>query len=222
MKYCEKCRVSVPGDLRTCPLCQGDLSGQGEPGRGTFPALPAPKHPHRGLLQLIGLGTIAAAAVCIAVNLSLPQSGWWSVFVVAGVISFWLTFWVVVKKRGNIPKTILWQVGLISALALFWDWWTGGRLSWSVDFVIPLLLTGAMIAMAVIARVMRLKIQDYILYLMLDAIFGFIPFVLLLCGSLRVVYPSAACVAISIISLAALCLYEGKAMKNEILRRLHL
>ena len=76
--------------------------------------------------------------------------------------------------------------------------------------------------MAVIARVMRLKIQDYILYLMLDAIFGFIPFVLLLCGSLRVVYPSAACVAISIISLAALCLYEGKAMKNEILRRLHL
>ena len=78
------------------------------------------------------------------------------------------------------------------------------------------------IAMAVIARVMRLKIQDYILYLMLDAIFGFIPFVLLLCGSLRVVYPSAACVAISIISLAALCLYEGKAMKNEILRRLHL
>lgn len=134
MKYCEKCRVSVPGDLRTCPLCQGDLSGQGEPGRGTFPALPAPKHPHRGLLQLIGLGTIAAAAVCIAVNLSLPQSGWWSVFVVAGVISFWLTFWVVVKKRGNIPKTILWQVGLISALALFWDWWTGGRLSWSVDF----------------------------------------------------------------------------------------
>lgn len=151
MKYCEKCRVSVPGDLRTCPLCQGDLSGQGEPGRGTFPALPAPKHPHRGLLQLIGLGTIAAAAVCIAVNLSLPQSGWWSVFVVAGVISFWLTFWVVVKKRGNIPKTILWQVGLISALALFWDWWTGGRLSWSVDFVIPLLLTGAMIAMAVIA-----------------------------------------------------------------------
>ena len=96
MKYCEKCRVSVPGDLRTCPLCQGDLSGQGEPSRGTFPALPAPKHPHRGLLQLIGLGTIAAAAVCIAVNLSLPQSGWWSVFVVAGVISFWLTFWVVV------------------------------------------------------------------------------------------------------------------------------
>ena len=160
MKYCEKCRVSVPGDLRACPLCQGDLSGQGEPGRGTFPALPAPKHPHRGLLQLIGLGTIAAAAVCIAVNLSLPQSGWWSVFVVAGVISFWLTFWVVVKKRGNIPKTILWQVGLISALALFWDWWTGVRLCWSVDFVKQLLHTGAMIAKEVNAPVNLLKIQD--------------------------------------------------------------
>ena len=79
MKYCEKCRVSVPGDLRTCPLCQGDLSGQGEPGRGTFPALPAPKHPHRGLLQLIGLGTIAAAAVInefIAVFLAKKGFEW--------------------------------------------------------------------------------------------------------------------------------------------------
>ena len=140
MKYCEKCRVSVPGDLHTCPLCQGDLSGLGEAGRTAFPVLPASQSLHKGLLRLIGLGTIAAAAVCIAVNLSLPQSGWWSVFVVAGVISFWLTFWMVVKKRGNIPKAILWQVGLISALALLWDWWTGGRLSWSVDFVIPLLL----------------------------------------------------------------------------------
>ena len=205
------------GARETCPA-------RGNPGRGTFPALPAPKHPHRGLLQLIGLGTIAAAAVCIAVNLKFAAKRLVVRFrsFAVSYISFWLTFWVVVKKRGNIPKTILWQVGLISAPALFWVWRTGGRFSWSVDFVIPLLLTGAMIAMAVIARVMRLKIQDYILYLMLDAIFGFIPFVLLLCGSLRVVYPSAACVAISIISLAALCLYEGKAMKNEILRRLHL
>ena len=112
MKYCEKCRVSVPGDLHTCPLCQGDLSGLGEAGRTAFPVLPASQSLHKGLLRLIGLGTIAAAAVCIAVNLSLPQSGWWSVFVVAGVISFWLTFWMVVKKRGNIPKAILWQVGL--------------------------------------------------------------------------------------------------------------
>ena len=66
MKYCKKCRVSVPGDLHTCPLCQGDLSGPGEAGRTAFPVLPASPSLHKGLLRLIGLGTIAAAAVCRA------------------------------------------------------------------------------------------------------------------------------------------------------------
>ena len=222
MKRCERCHVLVSGNPRSCPLCQGDLIGDEEPGRESFPPLAAKPHPQKGLLQLIGLVTAAAAAVCIAVNLSLPDGGWWSIFVVAGILSFWLTFWAVVKKRGNIPKAILWQVALISALALVWNWWTAGRLNWSVDFVIPLLLIGAMIAMAVIAKCMRLRIQDYILYLLLDALFGLIPLILLLCDCLRIVYPSAACVAVSIISLAALCLYEGQALKNEILRRLHL
>lgn len=56
MKYCKKCRVSVPGDLHTCPLCQGDLSGPGEAGRTAFPVLPASPSLHKGLLRLIGLG----------------------------------------------------------------------------------------------------------------------------------------------------------------------
>lgn len=142
MKYCEKCRVSVPGDLHTCPLCQGDLSGLGEAGRTAFPVLPASQSLHKGLLRLIGLGTIAAAAVCIAVNLSLPQSGWWSVFVVAGVLSFWLTFWMVVKKQRKHPQSHSLAGRAHFRAGPLWDWWTRGRLSWSVDFVIPLLLTG--------------------------------------------------------------------------------
>lgn len=141
MKYCEKCRVSVPGDLHTCPLCQGDLSGLGEAGRTAFPVLPASQSLHKGLLRLIGLGTIAAAAVWHCGQLKFAAKRLVVCFRGCRRHQLLAHFLDGRKKRGNIPKALLWQVGLISALALLWDWWTGGRLSWSVDFVIPLLLT---------------------------------------------------------------------------------
>ena len=84
MKYCEKCRVSVPGDLHTCPLCQGDLSGLGEAGRTAFPVLPASQSLHKGLLRLIGLGTIAAITA-VAVN----GIGDYTLFSIAVSMCFW-------------------------------------------------------------------------------------------------------------------------------------
>lgn len=221
MLYCEKCRVSVTGRPKRCPLCKGDLSGLPEEGPEVFPRIPLTIHKHRTLIKFIALGTVVAGAVCVAVNLSLPDSGWWSVFVVAGILSFWLTFWVMMKKRGNIPKAILWQVALISLLAFIWDEGTGFH-GWSVNYVVPFLCIGAMIAMPALARIMNFRIQDYILYLILDLILGLVPLLLLLLGPVTVPYPSAACVAGSIITLAALLLFEGRALRDEVIRRLHL
>ena len=219
MLTCKKCGVTLSGTPERCPLCQGDLSGSPD-GEEPFPVIPAPAHPHRTLIRFIALGTVAVAAGCVSVNLSFPHRGWWSFFVVAGVASFWLNFAIVIRKLGNIPKTILWQVSLVSALALAWDFATGFR-GWSIDYVLPIICSCAMVAMAVIARIMRLRIEDYIIYLVLDSILGIIPLTLILLGSLRVVLPSAICVAISVVSLTALLLFEGPALRHEILRRLH-
>ena len=142
-------------------------------------------------------------------------------FVVAGMGSLWITLWFIAKKRTNIPKTILWQVAVISLLALVWDWWTGWR-GWSIDYVVPILCGCAIIVMSVVARILHLRIEDYIIYLILDSILGIIPLALVLCGAVGIVYPSAICVAVSIIALAALFIFEGTALRNEILRRLHL
>lgn len=221
LRACEKCKVTVTGAPERCPLCQGDLTGNPEAERALFPVIPPPVHPHRTLIRFIALGTVALAAACVSINLSFPFGGWWSFFVVAGAASFWLNFAIVIRKLGNIPKTILWQVSLVSALALAWDWATGFR-GWSIDYVLPIICSCAMVSMAVIARIMRLRIEDYIIYLVLDGILGVVPLTLILLGVLRVVLPSAVCVAVSIVSLAALLLFEGPALRHEIFRRLHL
>lgn len=220
MLHCEKCKIQLTGLHSRCPLCHGDLTGMPETVGTELPPVAPPAHPHRILIRLIALATVAAAAVCLAVNMSVGGD-WWSAFVVAGIGSLWLTFGIVVKKRGNLPKSILWQVFVISLLALAWDLWTGFH-GWSVDYVLPVLLTCALIAMSVTAKIMRLHVQDYILYLVLDGLCGLIPLALILLQALRVVYPSAVCVAASAIFLSALLLFEGPALRDELARRLHL
>ena len=221
MLYCKNCRVRLPGNYKRCPLCQGDLSGKADENGNVFPVIPLRTDSSHALMVWLSFCSVAAAAVCMAVNLVLPSAGWWFLFVIGGIGSFWISLALVLKKRKNIPKTILWQVGLLSILAYFWDRFTGFQ-GWSLNYVFPILCTGAMVAMSVIARVRKLDIQSYIFYLIIDCVFGILSFVLLAIGKITVVIPSAVCFASTIIFLAALLLFEGKALFAEIQRRFHL
>lgn len=220
MKHCGKCAVTIRGNPARCPLCQGDLRGAPE-GSGAFPLVLSARRRHRTIIHLMQFITLVAAVVSVAVNLSFRAGGWWSLFVLAGLGSFWLSFAFVATKRGNIPKAILWQVGVISFLAVAWDLATGFHL-WSLDFVIPILCTCALVAMAAASRALRLEIQDYILYLILDSLFSIIPLAFILLDVVRVVYPSIICVAAGAISLGALWVFEGPALWDELRRRMHL
>lgn len=221
MLYCKKCNLHITGTPKYCPLCQGELTGSRKEAENLFPFVPPIIFIHRTMLQWILFATVVVAVICIFLNISFPFSGSWSIFVVMGFVSLWVTVAMIIKKRNNIPKNILWQVGIVSALAIFWDHFTGYS-GWAINFVVPILCTCAMIAMALIAKIRKLEIEDYIVYLLLDCLFGIIPLICLLRGSLYFVYPSTICVAASLISLSALFLFEGKAFRAEIIRRMHL
>ncbi len=221
MYYCEKCGVRVIGAPPCCPLCQGPLAGKADGGGDVYPDIPSGARPHQLLLRLLVLASVAAAAACLAVLLCLPGHGAAALSGMAGLASGWLTVGIAVKKRGKPLKAVFWQVCLLSLLALAWDYGTGWR-GWSVNYALPVLYTCTMAAMAVIARLLRLLPSDYLLYLVLNILLGLAPPVLLLRGAVRVAYPSVLCAAVSVIFLAALILFEGPALKGELLRRLHL
>jgi len=221
MQYCEKCGVHVLGTPRGCPLCQGPLSGEPDPAENVYPDIPLFGRLHAPLLRLLILISVIAAAACAAVLLCAPQYGWAALSVLAGLGSGWLTLWIAVRKRKKPFKAVFWQVCSLSLLAVAWDHGTGFS-GWSLDFVLPILYACTMLAMAVTARLLHFQIQDYLVYLMMDILLGMLPLVLLLCGVIRVVYPAAVCVAVSLTLLAVLILFEGPALKGELLRRLHL
>jgi hypothetical protein len=222
MLYCNKCRVKVSGSKRRCPLCRGDLTGTADPAGDVFPPIPPLSAPFKRLVSFIALGTIAVAAVSVAVDIALPSGGvWWSLFVIAGLGSLWLSFLVINNRWWNIPKNIFLQLFVISIMVLLWDFFTGFYL-WSLNFVIPILFSCSMIALAVFARVRKLNAEDYIIFLGIISVISIFSLLLIIFRVVTIVYPALICFALSVVSLASLILFEGKSLREEIQRRMHL
>ena len=97
-----------------------------------------------------------------------------------------------------------------------------GAHGWAITFVIPIILTLAMVVMYVVSKVLHLQVGDYMIYLLIDALFGLIPLVLLLTGQVFTDIPSLICILTSIISVVGLVIFEGNNMVSELKRRLHL
>lgn len=221
MLRCEHCKVDLPGSPTRCPLCQNRPVGTPDGSPAPFPVITPAKPVSRLLLTWLAFGSVCAAAICATINLILPSGGWWSLFVAAGLASLWVDFAIFIKKRDNLPKSMIWQAALISIIALLWDLLTGWH-RWSIDYVLPILSSSAMLAMIIYAKVRRLEIQDYLFYLVIACVLGLVSFIMLLAGAVRVVIPSAVTFGISVIFLAFLLFFEGKALLEEIQRRFHL
>ena len=221
MLYCKKCGVSVDGNPDFCPLCQGELSGVAE-NASKYPIIKKKNNGFSLSVKICVMLSITAVVICAVINYCLTRSllGWW-LYVLGAVLSFWLSFGAAVKRRGNIAKSIFFTTFVAVFIMCVWDFCTGRR-GWSLDFVLPIASCAAMLSMAVIAKIQRLPIEQYIYYLILDIIFGVVPLILILCSVVKFLPLSLACVAASVLSLSALLIFEGKALKAEIIRRTHL
>lgn len=221
MKYCDSCRVKVEGSGTRCPLCHNrlrDLGGQEPP---AFPHLPLLNPKQSFLYRLLQFLTIVVAAVSVAVNFALPESGWWSLFILAGLGCGWLCLLVFVRKRHNPLKALSWQVLLGILLCVAWDIGTGWH-GWSVDFVIPSLLITAMATTLVLVLALHIPTEDSFIYICFIAVLGLLPVISLFTGLCAIIYPSLVCVVASIVYLAALFTLQGAPFRSELRRRFHL
>jgi hypothetical protein len=220
VKRCEKCDINIIGKRQSCPLCQGALAGQDNEQEEVFPGISSIYKQHNLFFRILILISIIVVTVSVVVNIMFTQKGAWSLFIIGGLASVWVSLITAINKRNNIPKNIVYQVMIISIALVIWDYMTKWK-GWSIEYVIPVLCVFAMISMAIIPKILKLRIEDYILYLIIDGFFGIIPVVFILIGILDVIYPSLICVASSVISLSTILIFEGESMRDEMKKRLH-
>lgn len=223
MLFCKSCGASISGDKKCCPLCQQSLSGTVEPDSEIFPVVSLKKYNKGFLIKLVSFIAIAGAVTSIGVYTALPHYNgvrWW-IFVIAGIFCGWLSAVTGILKRRNIFKNISWQLFIISASAVLWDVFTGWR-GWSLDYVIPCSCAASMVTMYILSKIMKIDPRGFLLYLFFDMIYGIVPIVFIFCGILNVAYPSIACVALSVISISAILLFEGRNIRDELIRKFHI
>jgi hypothetical protein len=210
----------VVGNRKNCPLCQEKLMGDKHEDE-VFPKISFVYKEHGMFFKIMLLVSIIVASITVSFNILFPQRGAWSLFVLGGLGSVWVSMISAINKRNNIPKNIVYQVMIISIIAVIWDFLTTWK-GWSITYVIPFVCFFAMISMAIISKVLKLHVEDYILYIIIDGLFGLIQIIFIFTGGLTTLFPSLICIVTSIISLSTIFIFEDKKLLAEIKRRLHL
>lgn len=219
MKFCTKCKMTVRGSRINCPLCQNILTGTDEP--DIYPGITTIYRQYTLLFKLLAMGTISAGVITVMINAMLPESGYWSLFIICGIACFWIMLAFAVRKRNNIPKNITYQVFFIALFSIIWDYITGWR-GWSVNYIVPIVFIVGMAALSIIPILMKIPYGDYVICMVADGFFGLTPLVFVLSGKVEIIYMSYVCIALSMLTFISLLIFQGKNMLTEAQKRFHL
>lgn len=221
MKRCPDCHADVKGDWNECPLCQTplktDSSDKSE--ESDFPEIPL-KFNRKRIKQLLSLSSVILIILYFVAHFIWRFQFFNLEYVLFGIMIMWLMMLVIIRKRRNIVKGIVYILFLFSFISLYFDY-INGWLGWSLTFVIPILCISALLAMFISIQVVDLKAEDYVLYLQLAAIMGLIPALFLLLNWVVIDLPSLLSVVFSLVMSVAVFFRHRQAVINELEKRMH-
>lgn len=165
---------------------------------------------------------IACAVIAAVVNITLTPEKYWAVIVSGGILSMWMALTIGFVKRYNLLKNAMWQLVLITVGCLLWDVGTGWH-KWSIDFVFPGMSVIIMLSMMTITRLQKLASNEYMIYFVMAAGYGFvIPLILLLTGVIGVTFPSVICVGFSFLFFMAQVIFKRRELGEELNKKFHI
>lgn len=174
MKQCNKCEITLGGDLEKCPLCQATLIGEAE--ASVFPQNEAKKS-----------GSIALSVLAFATGVSLLVTLFlWLAIAVPGdivgvaclaLVLNYLFVRNIIVHRPNFLRVVVRYFMILLAIAALWFLLSQNLMI--TTFVIPAICLTALVFDAVLVVVFRgTFVSGYAKYLLFDVIFGLTPLVL--------------------------------------------
>ena len=219
MKKCPYCKIEVGGNLIKCPVCQSKLMGEGD--TAYFPRLE--NQQIRSLfykLQLFIVWVVLIVGLGLDFLVSLRLPGFpdlhWSL-----ILAMWLVvfeFGIMRQFRpgtGSARKVTMMVVIILALLAVTAYFF--GFLEIVLDLVVPIVLTGTIIANFVLAMVD--KNGNTMAYLLTGLLFGVIPSLILYFTKEKMPIAWIICMIVSVILFVGSVIFKGKAVTAEIQRR---
>ena len=79
-----------------------------------------------------------------------------------------------------------------------------------------------MLGIAIVGKVMHLNAEDYIIYLLIDIIFGLVPFIFAVTGLASVKWLCLVSMVVSVLGLTSVFLFSEANVWQELKKRFHL
>lgn len=221
MKRCTECTVDIEGAWNRCPLCAAPTAG--EAARSPLPVVPL-TFSRRRVLRVLFLTSIAVILASFFAQLlfrreldgiGVLRSVW------LGLSAMWLIVLMAVRKRRSVAKGTVYLVVLVGLVCVYWDYLAGWG-GWSLTYAVPIVCASSIVALLITVRVMRIEVGEHIVYSGLTVLLGLTPIGFLAFGWVTNSLPSAICGALSLFALVLLQLLQGREVRHELAKRLHL
>ncbi|MBP1743240.1 MAG: alcohol acetyltransferase [Firmicutes bacterium] len=215
--------AGVPVTVAANKVTSDELGGgKGKAAEGSSPFPDIPLRFIKGqvikILVLASFGIIALAFIAEALWLGETERLRLAVF---GVASMWLVVLIIIRKRRNIAKGIVYLIVSLSLISVYWDYLNGWQ-GWSTTYFVPIICSSAIIAMFIAVRVVKLEAGDYVPYLLVAALLGLIPALFLALGLVEQVIPSAVSLGLSSVMLILTMAFRRRLVLRELEKRFHI
>ena len=219
MKKCPYCKVEVGGNPEKCPLCQSKLMGEGD--RAYFPVQDTMKFRsflYKLQLFIVWVVIIACLGLDFLVHLSLPglPELHWSLLVAMWLVAFEFLIMRQFKPGMGSARKVTMMVLIILAMLSVTAYFLG-FLQITLDLIVPVVITGAVIANFVLAMVD--KNGNAMAYLLSGLLCGVIPSIVLFIVKDRMPVAWMVCMIVSLVLFAGVIIFKGRLVAGELQRR---
>lgn len=174
------------------------------------------------VFRMISFLSIVIAVSSLCADYGFDRQFNYSLFISAGVFTMWFVLMIAFFKRHNLMKNAMWQLIVISLGCVLWDVSTGWR-GWSVNYIVPEAGVMIMVIMLLLRFLYYRMPKDYMIYLVMAAIFSMaLPVIFIATGLIYAVIPSVVSIGVSVILLAWLTLFNGRDLNRELKKKFHI
>lgn len=226
MKTCPHCQIKVGGAVAYCPLCQNRLTGTDE--APWWPVITPPQRRASLVFKIVAFLALAGNVVAAAFDFLLEEGehSHWSLLMLGWVLAGLLVLHMLLRRRYNGPRLAFQLLLIVSGMIIFTDWFNGYT-GYSLDLVVPILCSITLICNCIFAFLRTRFTENALVYLLLNIGVGVLPYLLLFfrvgTGSIDGhSIPWVICLIISAITFLGLFIFQGRALRSEIEKRLHM
>lgn len=217
MRHCTYCHVDIKGDWEYCPLCSLPLDLSEKVAPSPYPDVPL-KYDTQQITKWLLSFSVFIIFSTLGLGLIWRGRIEWLQAALFGTVTMWLAVIIILRKRRNIAKSILYLLIVLSLLCIYLDYligWTG----WSTTYAVPIISSAALMGMFIAARFMKMRVSDYVLYLVAAGILGLIPILFLVFDWVRSPIPSWISIGLSGLMLVLIFIFQGSDIYRELQKR---